>query len=420
MMAPQPYTPPLALTRRMKMALAAAGVALFAAVATIAIVRGSSGDAGPILNGAPSARNAGSAAIVEPVRDAKALRPADPPGSIKPAGPRQSPTTTTTSPTTPAPSAARPDKITPIVTPIVPAPAPGSATTSAPATGPAAPATGPAAAMTGAAAPTARPSTAAPNPSGTSLTGPSNPQPDRVASVASDRKLPRRNDRNDRNDRSDKKVDKRPPPKDDRADKIEIESPPPRKHSGRTLQDIKNDASALYRKKDFSGASAIAFAAVPSMTGIDAQELKTMSAIYTQLGKTYSIGMAPGTKPTDAFVSLNRAINFDREVGGAYVAEMQEKLVVVAARAAMLYMAAKDYEAAFQAVKTSDGLGSTSTSNKTVREKLDAVAGDLYHSAQSELTSDREAAKQKLRQILGMVEPRNPLHAKATKLLNGP
>jgi hypothetical protein len=176
----------------------------------------------------------------------------------------------------------------------------------------------------------------------------------------------------------------------------------------------------LYRRKDFSGAAGIASAGAASMTGIDAQELKTMAAIYLQLGKTYSIGMAPGTKATDAFIDLNRAINFDREVGGAYVAEMQEKLVVVASRAAMLYMAAKDYEAAFQAVKTSDSLGSNSPSNKTVRDKLDTVAGDLYRTAQSELASDREDAKQKLRQILGMIEPRNPLHAKASKLLNGP
>ena len=34
--------------------------------------------------------------------------------------------------------------------------------------------------------------------------------------------------------------------------------------------------------------------------------------------------------------------------------------------------------------------------------------------------SDKESAKQKLRQIRAIIDPRNPLHAKATKLLNGP
>jgi len=232
--------------------------------------------------------------------------------------------------------------------------------------------------------------------------------------------VPKRPDRNDRNDRPEKKFEKRTPAKDDRADKIEID-PPARKHTGRTLQDIKNDADALYRKKDFAGAAALSAAGAPSMSGIDSQELKTMAAIYQQLGKTYSVGMAPGTKPTDAFVALNRAITFDREVGGAYVAEMQQKLAVVASRAAVLYMAAKDYEAAYQAVKVSDALGSaSSSSNKTVRDKLDSVANDLYRAAQSEMASDKEAAKQKLRQIRAIIDPRNPLHAKATKLLNGP
>jgi hypothetical protein len=86
----------------------------------------------------------------------------------------------------------------------------------------------------------------------------------------------------------------------------------------------------------------------------------------------------------------------------------------------MLYMATKEYEAAFQAVRESDALGSQSPSNKTVREKLDSVAADLLRAAQSEMASDVEAAKQKLRQILNMVEPKNPVYGKASRLLNGP
>jgi hypothetical protein len=441
MVARQPYTPPQARTRRMKIALAAAAVALFAAIATIAIVRGSSGDATPPgATAKPPDRNGATGPAVESGRDAKVTRSAEPPGNIKAAASRTPQPTATTAA---GPPAGKPDKITPIVTPIVTAPASGSATTAAapvpvpspPAATrsaqlpPSSPATTSTSSATTAAAPPARPaaadkSSSSPQPSiavAPKITGSSAaPQPDRVAAAAPERKPPRRSDRSDRSDRNEKKLEKRSPPKDDRADKIEIESQPPRKHSGRTLQDIKSDAGVLYRRKDFSGAAGIASAGAASMTGIDAQELKTMAAIYLQLGKTYSIGMAPGTKPTDAFVALNRAVNFDREVGGAYVAEMQEKLVVVASRAAMLYMAAKDYEAAFQAVKASDSLGSTSPSNKTVRDKLDTVAGDLYRSAQSELSSDRESAKQKLRQILNMVEPKNPLHAKASKLLNGP
>jgi Inner membrane component of T3SS, cytoplasmic domain len=350
---PRPV-PPIVITRRMKMALAAAAVALFAAIATIAIVRGTS-DAPVTVPATPVDR----ATLASP-RAAAPLTPA-----------------ANTIPSAPAPA--------PIVTPIMPPPAPTPPPTTPP----------------------------APAPSTTSSAPPA-PPPERVAAAVPDKKVPRRPERNE------KKIEKRTPAKDERADKIEID-PPARKHTGRTLQEIKNEADALYRKKDFTGAAALSAASAPSMSGIDSQELKTMAAIYQQLGKTYSVGMAPGTKPTDAFVALNRAITFDREVGGAYVAEMQQKLAVVAARAAMLYMATKDYEAAYQAVKASDALGSaSSSSNKTVRDKLDSVASDLYRAAQSEMASDKEAAKQKLRQIRAIVDPRSPLHAKATKLLNGP
>jgi hypothetical protein len=130
--------------------------------------------------------------------------------------------------------------------------------------------------------------------------------------------------------------------------------------------------------------------------------------------------MAPGTKPTDAFGALRRAINFDRDAGSAYLSELQERLVAVAPRAAASYMAAKEYESAFQAVRQSEALGTKSTSNQTVRGMLEALAAELLRGAQSELASDPEGAKKKLRQILGIVDAKNPLYLRAQKLLNGP
>jgi hypothetical protein len=91
----------------------------------------------------------------------------------------------------------------------------------------------------------------------------------------------------------------------------------------------------------------------------------------------------------------------------------------VATRAAVSYMASKEYEAAFQAVRTSESLGSSSSSNKAVRDRLEAFAAELFRAAQSELASDPESAKKKLRQILGMVDPKHPLYSKSQKLING-
>ncbi|HEU4733287.1 MAG TPA: hypothetical protein VFT22_35590, partial [Kofleriaceae bacterium] len=207
-----------------------------------------------------------------------------------------------------------------------------------------------------------------------------------------------------------------------RADSERTEAPPrtEKKHGGRTPQDVKNEATTLYRAKNFSGASALVTAALSSFSGDDAQELKNLAAIYLQLGKAYAVGMAPGTKPTDAFVALRRAISFDRDVGSAYTPELQERLAATAPRAAGSYMAAKEYESAFQAVRVSESLGSSSPSNKTIRGMLEALASDLLRAAQGELASDPESAKKKLRQILSIVEARNPLFIKAQKLLNGP
>jgi len=54
-----------------------------------------------------------------------------------------------------------------------------------------------------------------------------------------------------------------------------------------------------------------------------------------------------------------------------------------------------------------------------VRDKLEEIAGELYRSASSELATDPDGAKKKLRQIQGMVDQKNPLFGKAAKLLNG-
>jgi hypothetical protein len=198
------------------------------------------------------------------------------------------------------------------------------------------------------------------------------------------------------------------PPRDD---------PPPRPHhTGKSLQDVKNDASALYRAKNFAGASSLLQSSLTNFAAGDAQDLKSLAAIYAQLGKAYNVGMAPGTKATEAFTSLRHAVDFDRSLGGAFSAELKDHLVNAATRAASSYMAAKDYEAAFQAVRVAESLGSTSSNNKVVRSMLESIANDLYRDAAASRDSDPEGAKRKARQVLGIVDPSNPLHDKAQRL----
>jgi hypothetical protein len=363
MIAPQHgFRPPPAVSYRMKMALAATGTALFMAIATIALLKGTTGDAGPSgeVTDSPSVAN---------------------PPPVEPS--------TTQSPAPARPPAGR--TITPIVIP-EPAPPPLPTTTSPSVT-------------------TSPPPVAHPPPP------PSPPvaaKADRVALRRPDRK-PEKPDRTDRTDRADKKVAVTKPEKASAADPAEVA---PKKH-GHAIQDVKHDAEAQYRRRDFNAAAAILSTAVPSFTGGDAQQLKSIATGYVQFGKAYNVGMAPATKATDAFVALRQALALDKDVGASFAGEIQERLVVIASRAAVSYMAAREYESAFLAVRTSDVLGSVSPSNKSVREKLQQIASDLYRTALNDLSTDPDSAKRKLHQILGMVDAKTQVYANASKLLNG-
>jgi tetratricopeptide (TPR) repeat protein len=195
---------------------------------------------------------------------------------------------------------------------------------------------------------------------------------------------------------------------------------PEKHHAGRSLQDVKSEATGLYRSKNFSGAALAIKSALSAFSGDDVKDLQAIAAIYTQLGRDYSVGMAPGTRPVDAYQALLRANDYDREVGGAYAQELHDKLVAIAPRAATSYMAAKSFEQAFQAVRKAEELGSRTDDLKIVRQNLADKAKELLRTAHSELASDPEAAKQKLHQIQGMVDRQNPVWQQAAKLLNGP
>jgi len=212
-----------------------------------------------------------------------------------------------------------------------------------------------------------------------------------------------------------KRIERRPSGEDGEA----TGPKPDHKRVARTVQDVRTEANVPYRGKNFAAAAALVTAALPSFTGGDVQELKSLAASYTQFGNAFNVGMAPGTKPTIAYVQLSRARMLDRDLGAAYLPEIEQRLAAVASRAASSYMATKEYESAFAAVRTSDALGSQSSTNKMVRDALDAAAAELLRAAAAERGSDPEDAKKKARQVQSMVENKNPLFARAGKLLSG-
>jgi hypothetical protein len=433
MIPPQPDAVIPPLSQRTKLVLGGASLAVFSAIATIAIIKGATG-------AAPAPR------------PGTAAKSAPPPGSaprlVEPAGPSPRPSRASAPDTAPSKAsdpviaepgataiAAAPGTLSPPRTPTANAAAPpGSPSTppSSPSTPPAAvlkaaPGALPAVAPTAAPAPTATPRQAPASPpaaqarhtDGASPTTPgaspaiatAEPEPPRLATPS------------DPTPRSEKRAKHAEAKKPERR-KAEIEralsSPrPERKQPGRSTEDIRNDALALYRAKNFSGAAALISGSLASVSPDDAKDLRNLAAIYSQLGKSYSVGMAPGTKASDAYIALRRALDYDREFGAAFSGEIKEKLIDKASRAAMTYMAAKEYEAAFQAVRTSEAHGSTSSTNQAVRKNLEAVAADLMKAATSERASDPEGSNKKLRQILGIVDNKTPVHQRAARLLNG-
>jgi Inner membrane component of T3SS, cytoplasmic domain len=441
----QPYNPPPQLSRRMKLVLGGAGLALVAAVTTIAIINGSSGapSTGPTTAPAPRAAPP-PRPTVEPIRDPKAARPvaptspradkerAIPPTAPPPVAPKldKVTTTTTTSPTSPtspttSPVAPKLDKVTTTTT-TAPPTTPTTPTTTTTTTTPVAPKPDKIATAPTPLAPTTTPPVTTPPVTPKVEVAPATPKTDKpprtdVAALSPTRN-PKRADK-----RTDKRTDKKASPavtrvEPDRNPKVEVAPATPKtdkKRGGRSTQDVKNDADGLYRAKRFGEAAALVTSSLSGFSGSDSQELKSIAAIYSQLGKAYNVGMAPGTKATDAFVALRRASSYDRSVGSAYVSEIEKTLVTVASKAAMSYAASKEYEAAFQAVRISESLGSTSPTNASIRSKLEDLAADMYRSAQGELASDPDSAKQKLRQVLVMVDTKSPLYSKASKLLNG-
>jgi hypothetical protein len=439
------------LSRRMLIALGLLGLAVFAAVATIAIIRSAAGPSrspgrgsastSPALPPQPSSQvpatappptvtpipatperapgSAGARSGADRTAPAPPAAPAAPPASDRTAS--APPPTVTPSASPPAGSAAQ----TASATPPTAAPAPSASTPSAPVASrnPAADRTSAPAGSSGSSG-SGAPVAGSPEPASPpreiatrSPAAPASPGPavEPAHAAASDRSHAETTPA--RPTRPVKHTEPRKP-----EHKIEVAVAPPArpKAHGRSLQDVKSEATGLYRSKNFSGAALAINSALSGFGGDDVKDLKSIAGIYSQLGKAYAVGMAPGTRPIDAYQALLRALDYDGEVGKAYSQEIRDRLAALAPRAATSYMAAKSFEQAFQAVRKAEEFGSRSDDLKIVRQALEDRAKELLRTARSELASDPDAAKQKLRQIQGMVERQNTLWQQASKLLNGP
>jgi len=90
----------------------------------------------------------------------------------------------------------------------------------------------------------------------------------------------------------------------------------------------------------------------------------------------------------------------------------------VAPKAAVAFMAGKDFVKAKQAVALAESSGNGNSTTQGVKGSLEQKAGEIYKEAQALQASDPDAAKQKYKEIQQIVDPKSPWHQRAGKALN--
>jgi len=186
---------------------------------------------------------------------------------------------------------------------------------------------------------------------------------------------------------------------------------------GSNTSDVKSKADALYRAKKFNDAATTLKTAASSLSGSEVGELKNLAGMYEQFGRNYNVGMAPGTPAAQAWDKLKSAQTFDSRIGGAYAEEIQTKRSQIATKAALAFVGAKNFSSALEAVRVAEQ-GGKNGSTGIVRDSIESHAGELYNAAAKEMDSNPDAAKSKLRQIKGLVGDKSPWFQKANRLLN--
>jgi len=178
----------------------------------------------------------------------------------------------------------------------------------------------------------------------------------------------------------------------------------------------KAKASELYKAKNFAGAADTLKKAAASATGSELTNLKSLAGKYEQFGKYYNVGMAPGARATDAYPALVKAKNLDPE--GQFQSEVKKRLGEVAGKAVGFYLAQKELENAFVALRDAEAYAGSSGTLDSARKNLEKQANDLYNQAAKEMDSDPSGAKVKLQRVLRIVDAKSPVYTKAKKLLS--
>ncbi|HSN27071.1 MAG TPA: FHA domain-containing protein [Kofleriaceae bacterium] len=153
-----------------------------------------------------------------------------------------------------------------------------------------------------------------------------------------------------------------PPPRKD----------PPKRVATLDTGEARTKADGLYRQKRFSEAASVLASAAKGADESEAKELRHIADLYVKVGRGLSSGTAPAANPTDAFPTLRQTENFDRAAGGAFTSDLEAALKKVAPKAASSYLADKNYEQARIAVLEAEKQGANTTIFKQALDRAAA------------------------------------------------
>jgi hypothetical protein len=395
------------LSKKSKLVLAGIGIAVVAGVLTVAIVKSSHTPAKPVAadttkaDGNADAKIAAKTAVdpakTETPKAVTATPIAPAPTTTKVAAPPPSPTTVT--PKSPAPTITTPTKTA----------APQTATTAK---------TEPTKIEPTRIEPTKTPT---PPPTVAKTEPPKTPTPPPTVAKTETPK-PKTETKTEKTTRR----SERSPERDRKAEARRVTEPAPSttetpapKRAGGSPDAALAEAERLYRQRKFSDAASYLQGQAKKFDEDVASDLRKTAGYYTRLAAAMSKATAPAQRASVAYEALVSAQTYDRSLGNAYDGEIQTKLAQVAPKAALSYVANKNYLAARNAMIFSKQFPGAAETVSLVKQKLETAASELYAEATAEMSSNPQGAKDKLKQILQITDPGSSWHKKAAQKLSG-
>jgi hypothetical protein len=217
--------------------------------------------------------------------------------------------------------------------------------------------------------------------------------------------------------KKDRVVKREPPPRAEPPEEKPIKKEPKRVAMGDT-DGLRAKADSLYKAKKFSDAASVMMAGSKAASDPETtKDLRLKAGYYLSFGKNFNIGMAPATSAKDAWNALTSARTFDSSLGGNYTSEINKRMGEIAPKAAVAFMAIRDHVKAKQAVRLAESSGNSNSTTQGVRTSLEQRAGELYKEALGLRSSDPAAATQKFREVQRMVDSKSTWHQRAGKAL---